>query len=327
MRPLSLTSAPYQDKSALLDWLVAAVRDIELASHDRIVDDEGVAAATTTATTALAVETAARIAADALKANIASPTLTGTPAAPTAAPGTNTTQIATTAYATAADALKANLASPTFTGVPAAPTAAANNNSTQLSTTAYVDTADALKANLASPTFTGVPAVPTAAAGTNTTQAASTAFVIANGTPWTRVVKTADQSITSSTTLVDDTALQFSMAANTKYIVRGMYILTAGSGGHKFSANGPASPTRVRLAGIKETFASGTPLEGILITAYGTPLWFHAGVVASICHVFEGVIQNGANAGTFAMRIAQNSSNANATTFEIGSYIEYSVIA
>lgn len=34
----------------------------------------------------------------ALKANIASPTLTGTPAAPTAAAGTNTTQIATTAF-------------------------------------------------------------------------------------------------------------------------------------------------------------------------------------------------------------------------------------
>lgn len=34
----------------------------------------------------------------ALKAPIASPALTGTPTAPTAAPGTNTTQIATTAF-------------------------------------------------------------------------------------------------------------------------------------------------------------------------------------------------------------------------------------
>jgi len=32
------------------------------------------------------------------KANLASPTFTGTPAAPTAATGTNTTQIATTAF-------------------------------------------------------------------------------------------------------------------------------------------------------------------------------------------------------------------------------------
>jgi hypothetical protein len=37
----------------------------------------------------------------ALKANLASPTLTGTPSAPTAAVGTNTTQVATTAYVNA----------------------------------------------------------------------------------------------------------------------------------------------------------------------------------------------------------------------------------
>jgi hypothetical protein len=41
--------------------------------------------------------------------------------------------------ATLADAaLKANLASPTFTGTPAGPTAAANTNTTQLATTAFV---------------------------------------------------------------------------------------------------------------------------------------------------------------------------------------------
>jgi len=47
---------------------------------------------------------------------LASPALTGTPTAPTAAAATNTTQIATTAFVTTADNLKANLASPTFTG-------------------------------------------------------------------------------------------------------------------------------------------------------------------------------------------------------------------
>ena len=114
---------------------------------------------------------------DTLKANLVSPTFTGTPAAPTATAGTNTTQLATTAFVTTADNLKANLASPTFTGTPAAPTATAGTNTTQLATTAFVTAADALKANLASPTFTGTPAAPTAAAGTNTTQIATTAFV------------------------------------------------------------------------------------------------------------------------------------------------------
>jgi hypothetical protein len=115
-----------------------------------------------------------------LKAALASPTFTGTPAAPTAAPGTNTTQLATTAFVFAAGALKADLASPTFTGTPAAPTAAPGTNTTQLATTAFVAALGALKADLASPTFTGVPAAPTASLGTNTTQLATTAFVLAN---------------------------------------------------------------------------------------------------------------------------------------------------
>lgn len=46
----------------------------------------------------------------ALKANLASPTFTGVPAAPTAAPGTNTTQVATTEFVTAAAAALINAA-------------------------------------------------------------------------------------------------------------------------------------------------------------------------------------------------------------------------
>jgi hypothetical protein len=57
--------------------------------------------------------------------------------ATTATAGTNTTQVATTAFTTTALALKANLASPTFTGVPAAPTAAVDTNTTQVATTAF----------------------------------------------------------------------------------------------------------------------------------------------------------------------------------------------
>lgn len=52
--------------------------------------------------TNLVADLAAIVASIALKSNIASPTFTGTPAAPTAAGGTNTTQLATTAFVTAA---------------------------------------------------------------------------------------------------------------------------------------------------------------------------------------------------------------------------------
>ena len=57
------------------------------------------------------------------------------------------------------DTSKANLASPTFTGTPAAPTAAANTNTTQVATTAYVQTELGDRAATAANTFTGAQAV------------------------------------------------------------------------------------------------------------------------------------------------------------------------
>ena len=98
---------------------------------------------------------------------------------------------------------KAPIASPTFTGTPAAPTPAPNNNSTTIATTAYVDaSAGVLAADynakfasatsalnaavssstngyapLASPHFTGTPTAPTASSGDNSGTLATTAFV------------------------------------------------------------------------------------------------------------------------------------------------------
>lgn len=105
----------------------------------------------------------------AVAAPLASPNFTGVPTAPTAAPGTNTTQLATTAFVSSA--AFAPLASPALTGVPTAPTAAPGTNTTQLATTAFVE------ALLASPAFTGTPTAPTAAIHTNNTQLATTAYV------------------------------------------------------------------------------------------------------------------------------------------------------
>lgn len=130
---------------------------------------------------------------------LASPHLTGVPTAPTAAGGTNTTQIATTAFVATALAGYATLASPTFTGSPLAPTPAGSDNSTKIATTAFVVTALAGYAKLAGPTFTGVPTAPTAAGGTNTQQIATCAFVQSALTP---IASQADMEAASSNVLV-----------------------------------------------------------------------------------------------------------------------------
>ena len=68
-------------------------------------------------------------------ATLDSPAFIGVPTAPTAAPGTSTTQIATTAFV---DTGYAKLASPAFTGNPTAPTQATGTNNTTIATTAFV---------------------------------------------------------------------------------------------------------------------------------------------------------------------------------------------
>ena len=120
------------------------------------------------------VSTATQTALD-LKANLASPALTGTPTAPTAASNTNTTQVATTAYVQGEISELLNGAGPAYDTLKELQDLLVADEGTVATLTTLVGT----KAPLASPDLTGTPTAPTAAAATNTTQIATTAFVTA----------------------------------------------------------------------------------------------------------------------------------------------------
>jgi phage-related tail fiber protein len=107
------------------------------------------------------------------KANLASPTLTGVPKAPTAAASTNTDQIATTAFVQALFTALVGAAPDTLNQINEI--AAALGNDANFSTTMM--NALALRAPIANPVFTGDPKAPTAAVGDNDTSIANTAFV------------------------------------------------------------------------------------------------------------------------------------------------------
>jgi hypothetical protein len=118
---------------------------------------------------------------------------TGTPTAPTAPAGTNTSQIATTAFVTTADNLKAPLSNPSFTGQVFIPEGTASSPGLTFQNDGAPDTglyhisdgsfgATCNTIPVASFTNSGVsllktPSAPTAAPGTNTTQLATTAMV------------------------------------------------------------------------------------------------------------------------------------------------------
>jgi len=135
------------------------------------------------------------------KAPLASPTFTGSPTAPTAVAGTDSTQIATTAFVNEAiagfgagdmakstydtdndgkvDAAEVADAVP-WSGVTGKPTSfTPSSHSHSIAQVTGLQTALDAKAPLASPALTGSPTAPTATAGTNTTQIATTAFVAA----------------------------------------------------------------------------------------------------------------------------------------------------
>ena len=128
------------------------------------------------------VSTATQTALD-LKAPLASPALTGTPTAPTAAAGTDTTQVATTAFVGAAVASLVD-------GAPALlntlnELAAAISDDANFATT--LTTSVGLKANIDSPTFTGTVTLPSGTV---------TSGMIADGTIATADI--ADSAITSA---------------------------------------------------------------------------------------------------------------------------------
>jgi hypothetical protein len=137
-----------------------------------------------------------------------------TATAPTAAPGTNTTQIGSTAFVTAAVLVETNRAT----------------------------TAEALLAPKASPALTGTPTVPTAAAGTNTTQAASTAFAMAIPMPGYLFGLTLSNDGGTPNTVLDISAGSCADSTNAVKITLGAFTKStagtwaAGSGGNGMGA-------------------------------------------------------------------------------------------
>ncbi len=166
--------------------------------------------------------------------------------------------------------------------------------------------------------------------GTTTFYRADGTFAAAAAAPsWTTVTKVTTETITSDAVLGDDAALVFSMAANTTYRIRASvaFATSANPPGAKFATVGPASPTRVH--------ASYRSLDGAG-ASIATPEEVTSAYIASTNVLGTGpgaqvditmIVENGANAGTFAIQWAQTTSSLTSLSVLKGSYLEYSVVA
>lgn len=132
----------------------------------------------------------------------------------------------------------------------------------------------------------------------------------------------ADQSVTSSTTLVDSDNLKVSVAANKKYYYRvfAPFALDGVVSGYKFQLTLPS--------GIAHIIQDDQVLNGItstivLIRIDITVTIISGALASSGDHVLliEGSFENGVNAGDVKLQFAQNTSDGSAITLKKGAVL------
>lgn len=149
---------------------------------------------------------------------------------------------------------------------------------------------------------------------------------ISAGTTHALVRKTADESVTSSTTLQNDDALLFAVGANEVWIVKFVLsIIGNTTGDFKAALTGPAGSTVMMLptAGLHVDFdpSNSTASQSALnVKASGVSNSFGNSTFPTAV-VLEGVIVNGATAGNLTLQWAQATSDGTATTVQANSFL------
>lgn len=134
------------------------------------------------------------------------------------------------------------------------------------------------------------------------------------------VRRTADQAFSDGTNLANVADLAFAVDAGHKYRFRFVVFFTAAAGttGIVLSVNGPASPTYLQFGAI--IGESATAFRTIAATVYDTAL-VGTNSAGTLMAIVEGVVENGANSGTLALR-CRTEVNGSAVTVKRGSYGE-----
>ena len=228
-------------------------------------------------------------------ARLASPTFTGTPAAPTATAGTNTTQVATTAFVGTAVSNLVNAAPEslnTLKELSDALGADANYAST-------ITTALGTKAPIASPTFTGTVTIPSGASISGYALLAGPTFTGTVGgitksmVGLSNVDDTTDANKPVST--ATQTALDLKLNSNSPSV--DYYIANSGTG--SYTVNGVAN-------GLI-TFERGKKYR-IHMNATGHPFWIQtvSGAYSSGNVYSTGITNGGEDAGYILVELPQN---------------------
>ena len=138
-----------------------------------------------------------------------------------------------------------------------------------------------------------------------------------------RIAFLAADLVSTSTSFVDVTGFTFAINANKTYSfeVHLLWSSSATTEGGNISVNGPASPTNLQW--WREIWTSATAHTSERQSTYnsGTLLAAGPGTAFWPIHMF-GTVENGANAGTLAIRFRAETGGANSVTLRRGSYMK-----
>lgn len=149
---------------------------------------------------------------------------------------------------------------------------------------------------------------------------------------WTPISASSDLTRSSSNALTVDDVLQVTLAANTKYALRGRSLFTvrgtigALGSGLKFGITGPASPTYLAITRqyMRDSLTAKVPS---IVNAYDV-----TGISLTITQStftvdweWEAIVHNGSTAGTFGPAWGQAAAQAENTIRRAGSYLEHRV--
>ena len=140
---------------------------------------------------------------------------------------------------------------------------------------------------------------------------------------WTMVAKSSDESRQSTVSLANDGALVLAVDATSRYLIRGVvFFSTTAAAGIRFAHTGPGDTARITI--------QNRPLAGGLDVLTPAPVDKALGLVdvltgtgADGVLAFDGILETGASAGTYALQWAQAVSTAVNTTVLRGSYLEH----
>lgn len=141
------------------------------------------------------------------------------------------------------------------------------------------------------------------------------------------VMATVD-SVNAAVAFANVTGLTFEMLASKTYIIEAWLIFqsSATATGVAFALNGPASPVAVVLHAvipIALTLYASSPTMASRAYDVGTPSVSIDTANANMLAVLHGVVRNGVNAGTLAVRFACEAATSPGVTVKIGSTLRY----